>query len=181
MTLSDVWTLGVLNRLYPLASGRVLIDGIDISMLPLRILRANVRVVSQEAFLISGSLRQNLTMGKEEQEEQEERGIAGGDGLSGAFDDVLWHCLRVVGLEEKVRSLPNALDFAVDVAGQNFSVGERQLITLARVLVPSRPCSLADWAPPRILLCDEATANIDVLTDEKAGNNCLKFFFVRHM
>ena len=120
-------------------------------------------------------------MGKEEQEEQEERGIAGGDGLSGAFDDVLWHCLRVVGLEEKVRSLPNALDFAVDVAGQNFSVGERQLITLARVLVPSRPCSLADWAPPRILLCDEATANIDVLTDEKAGNNCLKFFFVRHM
>ena len=106
------------------------------------LLRANVRVVSQEAFLISGSLRQNLTMGKEEQEEQEERGIAGGDGLSGAFDDVLWHCLRVVGLEEKVRSLPNALDFAVDVAGQNFSVGERQLITLARVLVPSRPCSL---------------------------------------
>lgn len=80
-----MWTLGVLNRLYPLASGRVLIDGIDISMLPLRILRANVRVVSQEAFLISGSLRQNLTMGKEEQEEQEERGIAGGDGLSGAL------------------------------------------------------------------------------------------------
>eukprot|EP00435_Cladocopium_sp_Y103_P066369 s151_g28.t1 len=170
----------VLNRLYPLASGRVLIDGIDISTLPLRTLRAKVRVVSQESFLISGSLRQNLTMGTEGSEGRSEGregngaasgvrgGVSGvGPGVSAVSDEVLWYCLRVVGLEEKVRNLPETLDFTVDVAGQNFSVGERQLITLARVLVPSRPCSLADWAPPRILLCDEATANIDVLTDEK--------------
>ena len=166
---------GVLNRLYPLASGRVLIDGIDISTLPLRTLRAKVRVVSQESFLISGSLRQNLTMGTEGSEANgagaasDAADVFGGaSGVSGVSDEVLWYCLRVVGLEEKVRQLPETLDFTVDVAGQNFSVGERQLITLARVLVPSRPCSLADWAPPRILLCDEATANIDVLTDEKA-------------
>lgn len=164
----------VLNRLYPLASGRVLIDGIDISTLPLRTLRAKVRVVSQESFLISGSLRQNLTMGTEGSEANgagaasDAADVFGGaSGVSGVSDEVLWYCLRVVGLEEKVRQLPETLDFTVDVAGQNFSVGERQLITLARVLVPSRPCSLADWAPPRILLCDEATANIDVLTDEK--------------
>ena len=160
---------GVLNRLYPLASGRVLIDGVDISTLPLRTLRAKVRVVSQESFLISGSLRQNLTMGTEGSEGNGAAGAVGAasDG-SGVSDEVLWYCLRVVGLEEKVQQLPGTLDFAVDVAGQNFSVGERQLLTLARVLVPSRPCGLADWAPPRILLCDEATANIDVLTDEKA-------------
>ena len=167
--------LGVLNRLYPLASGRVLIDGIDISTLPLRTLRAKVRVVSQEAFLISGSLRQNLTMGSEGNPEggpEGSRRSEGNGSLSGSVcDEVLWYCLRVVGLEEKVRNLPNTLDFSVDIAGQNFSVGERQLITLARVLVPSRPCSLADWAPPRILLCDEATANIDVLTDEKVSQS----------
>ena len=143
----------VLNRLYPLASGRVLVDKKDVSQLSLQALRTNIRVVSQEAFLLSGSLRQNLSMGA---------GVDHGD-------DVLWHCLSVVGLEEKVRSLPGNLDLKVDTAGQNFSVGERQLITLARVLVPNFPCcSLADWEPPRILLCDEATANIDVLTDEKA-------------
>ena len=143
---------GVLNRLYPLASGRVLIDGIDISTLPLRTLRAKVRVVSQESFLISGSLRQNLTMGTEGSEangagaaSDVASDVSGGvSGVSGVSDEVLWYCLRVVGLEEKVRQLPETLDFTVDVAGQNFSVGERQLITLARVLVPSRPCSLAD-------------------------------------
>ncbi|CAJ1399943.1 unnamed protein product [Effrenium voratum] len=142
-----------LNRLYPLAAGRVIIDGIDISTLPLRTLRANVRVVSQESFLISGSLRQNLTMGA--------------SAARAHPDDVLWHCLRIVGLEDKVRSLPNSLDFAVETAGQNFSVGERQLVTLARVLVPGEPCDFANWTPPKILLCDEATANIDVITDEK--------------
>lgn len=140
----------VLNRLYPLASGRVLIDGVDISQLSLQFLRMSIRVVSQEAFLLSGSLRQNLTMGSSEQD-----------------DEVLWHCLSAVGLAEKVRALPASLDFRVDTAGGNFSVGERQLLTLARVLVPSIPCSLEDWTPPRMLLCDEATANIDVLTDEK--------------
>lgn len=140
----------VLNRLYPLASGRVLIDGVDISQLSLQTLRMSIRVVSQEAFLLSGSLRQNLTMGSSEHD-----------------DEVLWHCLSAVGLAEKVRLLPGSLDFRVDIAGGNFSVGERQLLTLARVLVPSIPCSLEDWAPPRMLLCDEATANIDVLTDEK--------------
>ena len=146
----------ILNRLYPIASGRVLVDGVDISQLSLQMLRMNIRVVSQDSFLLSGSLRQNLTMGSH-------------DAAHG--DDVLWHCLSVVGLEEKVRALPGQLDSEVEVAGQNFSVGERQLITLARVLVPSEPCSLTDWAPPRILLCDEATANIDVLTDEKAGQD----------
>ena len=141
----------VLNRLYPLASGRVLVDGVDISQLSLQTLRMSIRVVSQDAFLLSGSLRQNLTMGASEHD-----------------DDVLWHCLSVVGLDGKVRELPGSLDFRVDVAGGNFSVGERQLLTLARVLVPSVPCNLANWMPPRILLCDEATANIDVITDEKA-------------
>ena len=87
----------VLNRLYPLASGRVLIDGVDISQLSLQFLRMSIRVVSQEAFLLSGSLRQNLTMGSSEQD-----------------DEVLWHCLSAVGLAEKVRALPASLDFRVD-------------------------------------------------------------------
>ena len=90
-------------------------------------------------------------------------------------EEVLWHCLRVVGLEETIRALPKGLDFAVGVAGQNFSVGERQLITLARVLTPTSAGTVADWKPPPILLCDEATSNIDVLTDEKAQTLQINF------
>eukprot|EP00931_Biecheleriopsis_adriatica_P049874 TRINITY_DN28859_c0_g1_i1.p1 TRINITY_DN28859_c0_g1~~TRINITY_DN28859_c0_g1_i1.p1 ORF type:complete len:1375 (+),score=210.90 TRINITY_DN28859_c0_g1_i1:32-4156(+) len=142
---------GALSRLYPLAGGLVTIGGIDIARIPLPMLRAAVRVVSQDAFLLSGSLRQNLAMG---------------DGIS-KCDDVLWHSLEAVGLAKKVRSL-GGLDFKVEEGGQNFSAGERQLLTLARVLVPTGACSsVADWRPPHILLCDEAMASVDLVTDEK--------------
>merc|ERR1712194_534351 len=115
-------------------------------------LRTHVRVVSQDAFLLSGSIRENLIMAI--------------NGL--VTDDVLWWCLQMVGMEDKVKGLPNGLDFMVEEGGQNFSVGERQLLTLARVLVPSAGCNgRSAWRPPPFLLCDEATANVDLLSDEK--------------
>eukprot|EP00930_Biecheleria_cincta_P035016 TRINITY_DN24126_c0_g1_i1.p1 TRINITY_DN24126_c0_g1~~TRINITY_DN24126_c0_g1_i1.p1 ORF type:complete len:1366 (+),score=195.29 TRINITY_DN24126_c0_g1_i1:71-4168(+) len=143
---------GALSRLYPLAGGSVLIDGVDIGSVPLDRLRACVRVVSQDAFLISGSLRQNLAMR---------------DNGAATCDAVLWHSLEAVGLAQKVKALEGGLEFKVGAGGQNFSEGERQLLTLARVLVPVESCSsLDDWRPPRILLCDEATANVDLAADE---------------
>jgi len=129
----------------------VLIGGQDIASLPLEVLRANVRVVSQDAFLLSGNVRQNLAMG---------------NGL--VEDAVLWKVLEDVGMADKIQSLPLKLDSQVEVSGKNFSVGERQLLTLARALTPVTDCScLAAWRPPPVLLCDEATASVDLLTDEK--------------
>merc|ERR1719506_1074406 len=81
---------------------------------------------------------------------------------------VLWYVLDAVGMADKIRSLPSQLDANVESSGKNFSVGERQLLTLARALTPVKDCAtLADWRPPPILLCDEATASVDLLTDEK--------------
>merc|ERR1711871_1808631 len=71
-------------------------------------------------------------------------------------------------MADKIRSLPSQLDANVESSGKNFSVGERQLLTLARALTPVKDCAtLADWRPPPVLLCDEATASVDLLTDEK--------------
>lgn len=140
-----------LSRLYPLVAGDVAIGGRDISAVPLRELRAHVRVVSQDAFLVSGSLRRNLVM----------------QGEGAVADDVLWHCLRVVGMDSKVTSMEGGLDTWVQEGGQNFSVGERQLLSLARVLVPRRCGAVSAWEPPRILLCDEATASVDLAADER--------------
>jgi len=74
-------------------------------------------------------------------------------------DELIWRCLRDAGIEKLVRGLPGQLDFLVVDGGGNFSAGERQLIALARALITQDTTSL--------LLCDEATANVDLETDEK--------------
>jgi len=142
---------GTLTRLYPSTQGEILIGGRDIATVPLQVLRTTVRVVSQDAFLLSGTVRDNLLMGCE------------------AVDDaVLWHVLAAVGMTDKISSLPLKLAAQVDASGTNFSVGERQLLTLARALTPTKECrSISDWRPPPVMLCDEATASVDLVTDEK--------------
>merc|ERR1712118_204831 len=76
--------------------------------------------------------------------------------------------MGAVGMADKVESLPLKLETQVEISGKNFSVGERQLLTLARALTPVQDChTLQDWRPPPVLLCDEATASVDLLTDEK--------------
>merc|ERR1711865_328144 len=92
----------------------------------------------------------------------------GGQANGAISDAVLWYVLKAVGMAKKIEDLPDKLDTQVEVSGKNFSVGERQLLTLARALTPVTEChSLEDWRPPRVLLCDEATASVDLLTDEK--------------
>lgn len=141
-----------LSRLYPIVNGRILIGNSNSSNIQLSDLRAEIRVVSQDAFLVSGTLRQNLILGR----------------TTSIADEVIWHCLSIVGMSNKIRSLPHGLDAPVEENGQNFSVGERQLLSLARVLLPARgSCScVADWRPPKLLLCDEATASVDLISDQ---------------
>ncbi|MGM9662629.1 MAG: ABC transporter ATP-binding protein [Oscillospiraceae bacterium] len=136
----------LLLRFYDTDGGEIRINGQDIRRVSRRSLRRNVAIVLQDTVLFSGTVRDNLTYGRER-----------------ATEEQLQRAIEMSRCRELIELLPRGCDTVLTGAGENISQGQRQLLAIARAFV----------ADPKILILDEATSNVDTRT-EKAIQDAMR-------
>ncbi|WP_227997978.1 ABC transporter ATP-binding protein [Nocardia australiensis] len=125
----------LLTRFYDPSGGTVTLDGIDLRSLGDADLRRNVVMVTQESYLFSGSVADNIRLGRPE-----------------ATDEQVYAAARAIGLYDLVMALPDGFDTDVRKRGGRLSAGQRQLVAFARVFL----------ADPAVIVLDEATSSLDI-------------------
>ncbi len=130
--------LSLICRNYDIQKGKILIDGIDIRKIKISSLRSRFGQMLQDVFLFSGTIRSNILLRKEN-----------------VSDEQVWQACQYVNADRFISRLENGLDEVVRERGNNFSAGQRQLLSFARTIVHK----------PSVMILDEATANIDTETE----------------
>ena len=130
--------LSLICRNYDIQKGQILIDGIDIKRIKISSLRRHFGQMLQDVFLFAGDIRSNIVLRKE-----------------GVTDEEVWEAARYVNADSFISKLDGGLDEVVRERGNNFSAGQRQLLSFARTILHK----------PSVMILDEATANIDTETE----------------
>ena len=130
--------LSLICRNYDIQKGQILIDGIDIRKIKISSLRRHFGQMLQDVFLFSGDIRSNILLRSE-----------------GVSDEEVWKACRYVNADSFISRMDNGLDEVVRERGNNFSAGQRQLLSFARTILHK----------PSVMILDEATANIDTETE----------------
>lgn len=130
--------LSLICRNYDIQKGRILIDGMDIRKIKISSLRRHFGQMLQDVFLFSGDIRSNILLR-----------------LEGVSDEEIWQAARYVNADSFIHRLEHGLDEPVLERGNNFSAGQRQLLSFARTIIHK----------PSVMILDEATANIDTETE----------------
>ena len=130
--------LSLMVRNYDIQKGQILIDGIDIKKIKIASLRKHFGQMLQDVFLFSGDIRSNIILREE-----------------GISDEEVMEACRYVNADSFIKKLEHGLDEVVQERGNNFSAGQRQLLSFARTIIHK----------PAVMILDEATANIDTETE----------------
>ena len=144
--------INLLNRFYEFNKGKILIDNEDIRDYNISNLRENIGYVSQDVFLFSDTIANNITLFN--------------DSIS---QDKIWNAIKSVGAENFINKLPGKIKYNVKERGTSLSVGQRQLISCIRIMLYD----------PKIILLDEATSSVDTETEEMIQHAISKILYGR--
>lgn len=139
--------INLLMRFYDVTNGSICVDGTDTRTVTRQSLRRNIGMVLQETWLKSGTIRDNITMGRTD-----------------ATDEEIIAAAKATHAHSFIRRLPDGYDTVIGEDGGNLSEGQRQLLCITRIML----------SPPPMLILDEATSSIDVRTEQHIQNSFKK-------